>query len=214
MWSPGEWKSPTVGDEAPFRGLLEESVDDFVNSRGFGYIKDRRHVAGFVSHRFSRVPEPAARWTVRNLDLVSLLLHDEPEVYVSDQLPEMDKMHGTPTRPLDRFERFGLETLERGEDLFISEAGDGLRMLGAVRSVKQCVDATAGAGGTCWGRSRTRCGPGRREKCPRSDSPDPSTLGNRDAPCGSGYLFALNASNDRSGGRCWSWPNRREAWIG
>ena len=65
---------------------------------------------------------------------MSLLLHDQPEVYVSDRLPEMKKTHDTPTRPLDRFERFGLDELERGEDLFISEAGDGLRMLGAVRS--------------------------------------------------------------------------------
>jgi hypothetical protein len=151
MWSPGEWRPAPPADEAPLGDLLVESIADFVNPRGFGYIKDRRHVAGFVSHGFSRVPGPAKRWTVQTLDLVSLLLHDEPRVYVSDQLPAMADARNTPTRPLDRFERFALETLERGEDLFVSEAGDGLRMLGAVRSVKQCVKCHGGSRGDLLG---------------------------------------------------------------
>ena len=152
MWSPGEWKSPTSGDEAPCRATCWTRVSSTSSiPEGFGYLKDRRHVAGFVSHRFSQVPEPARRWRVQTLDLVSLLLHDEPRVYVSDHLPAMGKPHNTPTRPLDRFERFGLETLERGEDLFVSEAEGGLRMLGAVRSVKQCVKCHGGGRGDLLG---------------------------------------------------------------
>ena len=46
---------------------------------------------------------------------------------------------GVPTRPLDRFERFGLGTLRQGQDLFIATESDGLRMIGAVRSTSQCV---------------------------------------------------------------------------
>jgi hypothetical protein len=151
IWSPGDWKSPTVDDQATLGGLLVESVFDFVNSRGFGYIKDRRHVAGFESHRFSGIPEPTRRWKVQNLELVSLLWHDRPEVYVSDHLPQMGAIHGTPTRPVDRFELFGLETLKQGEDLFIAEDGAGLRMMGAIRSVKQCITCHGGRRGDLLG---------------------------------------------------------------
>ena len=145
-WSPGDWIAPSEADERPLSGLLLDSIEDFANPSGFGFIKDRWHVAGFESHRFSAVPGPAGQWEVRNIELVSLLLHDQPEVYVSDRMPEMKKAHETPTRPLDRFERFGLDELERGEDLFISEAGDGLRMLGAT-SVQVISAWTATAGG-------------------------------------------------------------------
>jgi hypothetical protein len=151
-WSPGDWRAPAPADHAPLDRLLAASIVDFVHPRGFGYFKDRRHVAGFVPHRFGgAVPGPADRWKVQRLELVSLLLHDEPAVYVSERLPAMDGMHRTPTRPLDRFERFGLEALKRGEDLFVSEAPDGLRMLGAVRSVKQCVDCHGGRRGDLLG---------------------------------------------------------------
>jgi hypothetical protein len=150
-WSPGDWKSPTDVDQAPLGSLLEDSVFDFVNSRGFGYARDRRHVAGFETHRFSEVARPTKRWEVQHIELVSLLLHDPPEVYVSDHLPQMDAMHGTPTRPLDRFERFGLDTLRRGEDLFISESGNGLRMLGAIRNASKCIVCHGGSRGDLLG---------------------------------------------------------------
>jgi hypothetical protein len=149
--SPGEWRLLPTGVEVSLGRILGESVLDFANPRGFGYFKDRRHVAGFESHRFSRVPEPEPRWAVRRLELVSLLLHDEPVVYISDHLPEMDKMHNTPTRPLDRFERFALDELGWGEDLFIAEAGDRLRMLGAIRAARQCVACHGGGRGDLLG---------------------------------------------------------------
>ena len=149
--SPGEWKPTAADDEPPMGDLLEVCIEDFVNPKGFGYFKDRRHVAGFESHRFSRVPEPANRWKLQALELVSLLLHDEPRVYVSDRLPEMDRMHGTPTRPLDRFERFALDRLRQGEDILATETDEGLRMLGAVRSGKQCVKCHGGDRGDLLG---------------------------------------------------------------
>ena len=91
---------------------------------GFGFIKDRWHVAGFESHGFSAVPGPAGQWEVRNIELVSLLLHDQPEVYLSDRLPgDEENTRHAEHAPLDQFERFGLVRLERGEDLFISAVG-------------------------------------------------------------------------------------------
>jgi hypothetical protein len=159
VWSPGDSKWPIDVDEDLLGSLLEDSVFDFVNSRGFGYARDRRHVAGFEAHRFSGIPRPKSRWKVQTIELVSLLLHDPPEVYVSDHLPQMEAMHATPTRPLDRFARFGLETLKRGEDLFITESGEGLRMLGAIRNAGKCIVCHGGRRGDLLGAFFTVCIP-------------------------------------------------------
>jgi hypothetical protein len=151
-WSPGELQLLPDAEEISLSRMLEDSVIDFVNPRGFGYFKDRRHVTGFETHRFSRVPAPPAiRWKVQSLELVSLLLHDEPEVYVSSRLPRMDRLDGVPTRVLDRFERLGLDVLRQGEDLFTTQEGAGARMLGAVRSTIQCIGCHSGERGDLLG---------------------------------------------------------------
>jgi hypothetical protein len=151
--------------------MVEDSVIDFASPRGFGYIRDRQHVAGFEPHRFgqvpapvdgwrvqedlgdrfSRVPAPVQRWQVQTLDLVGLLLHEEPVVYVSDHLPQMSEVRDTPTRPLDRFERLGLATLRQGEELFVSRSGESLRMLGAISSTRQCIACHGGKRGDLLG---------------------------------------------------------------
>jgi hypothetical protein len=137
--SPGQLEaSPVPGGEGPLRGLHEDSILDFVHLRGFGYVKDRRHVAGFQPHQFSQVPQ-AKRWRVRAIDLVSLLLHDPPVAYVSANLPRMDELRQAPTRPLDVFESAGLARLGAGEDLFIHATDKGVRMLGALRATRQCL---------------------------------------------------------------------------
>ena len=56
-----------------------------------------------------------------------------------------------PTRPLDKFEASGLEKLRRGEDLVIGPTSDGLRMLGSIRSTKQCIQCHRGERGDLLG---------------------------------------------------------------
>jgi hypothetical protein len=125
--------------------LHETGVVDFVNARGFGYIVDREHVAGFQSHRFSALPElgrlapEAARWRVEDLALVSLLKHEEPAVYLSAHLPRMDELRDAPIRPLDSFEQTTLANLRAGQDVAVRATSDRIRMLGAIRAVRQCV---------------------------------------------------------------------------
>jgi hypothetical protein len=162
-WSPGDFERLTAGYEDRLGPMLESSVLDFVFPHAWGYFKDRRHVAGFLSHRFSLVPDPNGRsgmhiltpestnaseredpWKVQTLDLVGLLLHDEPVVYVSDNLPSMDELKDAATRPLDKFETLGLIALHQGEDLFISRDGKNLRMLGGISSTKQCAACHGG----------------------------------------------------------------------
>ena len=151
-WSPGEWRMPSAEEEGRIGDLLVESIEGFVRPEGFGFVKDRRHVAGFEPHRFVRsAPQPAERWKLQRLELMSLLLHDEPAVYVSDHMPEMTEAHDTPTRTLDRFERIALDELRRGEDLHSAQVGEQVRMLGAVRSARVCVECHGGGRGDLLG---------------------------------------------------------------
>jgi hypothetical protein len=170
-WSPGEHEPPPKTEQPFLAWLFEDSLNEFVFTSGWGFVKDRDHVAGFLSHRFTEVPRPSAgwridddltekfteipepttHWRVQILDLVGLLMYDEPVVYVSDRLPAMDELRGAPTRPLDKFEKLGLVTLRKGEDLFTSRDGDGPRMLGAVRSTKQCIACHGGQRGDLLG---------------------------------------------------------------
>jgi hypothetical protein len=76
---------------------------------------------------------------LQRIDLIGLVVHEEPVVYVSDFLPRMDELRAAPTRPVDEFEAAGLRALERGEELFVRDQGRERRMLGAIRAVRQCV---------------------------------------------------------------------------
>jgi hypothetical protein len=135
---PGE---PTLTIAVPdsLQVVHQMGVVDFSYSSGQGYARDRRHVAGFLPHGFSKVPAPSDEWTIQTIDLVSLLCHSEPVAYVSDNLPRMDELKEAPTRALDAFETGGLKQLMDGEYLVVGEAGEKLRMLGSIRAVEQCV---------------------------------------------------------------------------
>jgi hypothetical protein len=121
---------------------------DFVNADGFGYVKNLDSVAGFQSHQFRNVPEApidenheqAVRWLVTRLQLVSLLKHDTPRVYVTENLPRMEEIVTAPTRSLSAFERSGLRALDRGDDLSTDEGPGRIRMLGSLRATKQCLE--------------------------------------------------------------------------
>lgn len=145
---PDKWE-PVAG--SGFGTLHEASVLDFVNPAGFGVFENRHRVIGFQRHGFSKVPGPEERWAVETIDLVGLLLHDEPRAYVSKNLPRMDELRAAPTRPLDSFEAQGLVTLRKGEELFVRGSETRVRMLGAIRGTKQCLDCHGGARGDLLG---------------------------------------------------------------
>jgi hypothetical protein len=143
---------PTANASEDPVSIHNESVLRFTNFNGFGYFKDRQHVAGFLPHRFDQVPDSAKeRLKVETIDLVSLLRHAEPVAYVSADLPRMDELRRAPTRPLDAFELAGLTQIRAGEDLVSIEAESQLRMLGSIRNLKQCVDCHGGERGDLLG---------------------------------------------------------------
>jgi hypothetical protein len=171
---PGPWGPPSSrsgngkvypnGEAPEALSLMHEyGVLDFLYPGGLGFFKDRHHVAGFHSHKFSELPTPLDPATKRYdqegrltsivqlsagqagcemqvLQLVGLVVHDQPVVYLSDNLPNMDEVRKAPTRPLDEFEEAALAELRRGEDFQICRMSDSLRMLGAIRATKQCVN--------------------------------------------------------------------------
>lgn len=121
------------------------SVANFVNSPGYGYVPhimgqhyDIEHVWGHQSHGFRFVPA-LNEWCVVRLDLVSLLLHDPPVVYVSENLPMMAELSAAPTRPLNDFELDSLKRLLEGAPLIVAPDSDRLRMMGAIRSGDSCL---------------------------------------------------------------------------
>jgi hypothetical protein len=130
---------PTVTTDEALRTFHFRSVADFSYPAGGGYARDRRHAAGFRPHEFSQVPKAGERWAVETVDLVSLLCHPEPVAYVSADLPRMEQLKGASTRPLDAFELSGLTRLRGGDWLVVGEGNGHLRLLGAIRAVRQCV---------------------------------------------------------------------------
>lgn len=147
-----ESRGTEFGSAFQFRKLHTDGVLDFMHPGGFGYVKDRQHVAGFQSHRFSKVPGGAEPWRVKTLDLIGLVVHREPVAYVSDSLPQMDELRRVPTRRLFSFEEIALAELRKGDDLHAREMPDGsVRMVGAVRALKQCMDCHGGRRGDLLG---------------------------------------------------------------
>ena len=135
--APSNWSSGAQGSVS--RVLHDESINDFVNRRGS------------VPNQLTHVSEPKGRWKVHRLELVGLLVHDEPAVYVSKSLPRMNKTRNLPTRPLDEFEQYGLQILRNGKDLFTSEDLHGIRLLGAIRSTQKCIGCHEGTEGELLG---------------------------------------------------------------
>jgi hypothetical protein len=149
--SPGEPLS-RVEPNGEFYGYHKDGMVDFLYPRGFGYVKDRAHIAGFKPHGFRSDPFPAWRvenwsWRVQHIQLVGILSHAKPLVYLTDKLPSMEQIRQGKTRTLDFFEEAALPTLREGEDLSIASKGETVRMLGALRATKtcqQCHDAEVG----------------------------------------------------------------------
>jgi hypothetical protein len=130
---------------------------NFLNVSAWGVVKNKKQVAGFAGHGFRDLPllvepreskdderggepDPKHPWHVTRLELVSLLKHDRPAVYVTERLPRMTDLDGAKARGLSDFEAKGLASLRAGDELAADATLNRIRMLGAVRASKQCLD--------------------------------------------------------------------------
>lgn len=130
---------------ASLTGQYESDVKSFLDSERIGFVKSRQVAAGFESHAMTRSPNQIlatelSNWQISRLDLVSLLKFAEPRVYLSERLPRMEELRNAETRPVDDFERQTLEQLRGGEDIVVDQQLNTIRMVGAVRAAKQCLD--------------------------------------------------------------------------
>ena len=153
-WSASTLQKPPEDAERLCKELAAIHADaavDFVNPPGFGYFRDRTHVAGFQEHRLSRLPDAPVPWVLQTLELIGCARPETPAVYVSEKLPRMDELRTAQTRPPDEFETLGLAALQRGEDLFLRQSAEGRRMLGAVRNGRQCQSCHEGTHGELLG---------------------------------------------------------------
>lgn len=91
-------------------------------------------------------------WKVEKIQLVSMLLRDEPQVYVSYTLPQMQSLQKEAVRDLDPFERSALEKLRSGDDLVVdTSTAERIRMFGSLRATKYCLECHAVERGTLLG---------------------------------------------------------------
>ncbi len=148
----GDLWNPRKAEEISALGAAHrQNIVNFAFPRGFGFVKDRSHVAGFESHRFQGPLKSDESWKIVHIELVSLLLHIPPIVYQSDELPRMDRVKQVSTRLLDPFENAALARIKKGEDLIVADVPRGLRMLGAIRNAKQCIQCHEGKRGDLLG---------------------------------------------------------------
>jgi|GEM_PF-2960406 len=112
------------------------TVTFFENESGFGffrmfYFKNDRGV--MVSSR-----------TIDRVELVSLLTSSEPSVYVLDEMATPPLARQAKRRPLDEFERLGLDAVRRGEELVWTREAP-TRMFGAIRVKTDCLHCHSNA---------------------------------------------------------------------
>lgn len=126
-------------------GLHRHNVANFVSLYSLGGVDRQMKARGFEAHAFRLPPmqwdgEPRPPgWRLSRLELVSLLKHRPPAVYVSDHLPAMEELRTAPTRPLLRFESDAIAKLVNGEDLVTAVTGErGLAMVGSIRAIADC----------------------------------------------------------------------------
>ena len=154
-------------------GLPKQQLLSIFNSRitrsfanRTGLIKDTDQVAGFEAHRVRawsgnlrgapKVPERPGQkpveetketsWKINRIELVSLLMHDEPCVYDTDELPDMEELNSetAAVRPLSAFEAEGIKALKSGEEMLIRATKNRVVMVGAIRATGNCADCHSG----------------------------------------------------------------------
>ncbi|MGI9428263.1 MAG: hypothetical protein ACR2NM_06375 [Bythopirellula sp.] len=151
-------------DSSTGAGQLHQVVAyDFLNLDKMGYVRDRQHVSGFQSHsptdltaalgkrRSCGKDEPVYSWQLTRLELVSLLRHSTPRVYVSESLPSMDELTGLEHRPLSEFELSTLDSLKAEQDVVVEATGERILMVGALRASQDCLQCHQGMPGRLLG---------------------------------------------------------------
>jgi hypothetical protein len=117
----------------PYR-VHDLTVSMFESASGFGLVR----MAVYENGRGVHVPSRA----VDRVELVGLLTDVEPSVYVLDEMATPPLARQAKRRPLDEFERLGLDAVRRGENLVWTREAP-TRMFGAIRARGYCLECHA-----------------------------------------------------------------------
>jgi hypothetical protein len=88
--------------------------------------------------------EMSTTGVIDRVELVSLLTDDEPSVYVLEEIATPPLARQAKRRPLDEFERLGLNAVRFGEELVWTREAP-TRMFGAIRAKADCLHCHANA---------------------------------------------------------------------
>jgi len=128
----------TNGTTGPY-DVHRRTVDFFEVRSGFGY----RRMIWRTNDRGFEVEMSTTR-VIDRVELVSLLTDDEPSVYVLDEMATPPLARRAKRRPLDEFERLGLNAVRFGEELVWTREAP-TRMFGAIRAKADCLHCHANA---------------------------------------------------------------------
>jgi hypothetical protein len=170
-------KGPTLPSVRALFHFHNHTAYEFARPDSWGLVKDKTQVAGFLPHTLEFVPEYGRRrydpenptkdkdgeitghalierWVVRKVELIGLLMHDAPVVYLNpeNKLPTMAGARDSKTRALTEFESGGLRDLSAGKEIVVVDATTNqIRMVGAIRMASACTKCHEGARGDLLG---------------------------------------------------------------
>jgi hypothetical protein len=107
----------------------DRTVDLFENRSGFGFRR-------MIWYENDRGVEVVSR-DIDRVELVSLLTDVDASVYMLDEIATPPLAREAKRRPLDGFERLGLNAVRLGEELVWTREAP-MRMLGAIRAKAEC----------------------------------------------------------------------------
>lgn len=171
-------KGPTLPSVLALSSFHASTTLEFSRPDSWGLVKDKKQVAGFQPHTLEFIPDAHARsrydmknpikdktgkavslplverWAVRKVELIGLLMHDSPVVYLTPdgKLPTMDAAKDANTRELSKFESDGLKDLAAGKEVVTVDATTNqVRMVGAIRMANACLKCHEGKRGDLLG---------------------------------------------------------------
>jgi len=154
------------------RGMPKQQLLSIFNSSlaeefasNTGLVAKTSHVAGFETHRVKltdawsgNLPASVGQhsgdetemeedtvWKINRIELIGLLMHDEPCAYQTENLPNMEEL-GTDTaktRELNKFEAEAIEKLKSDEEVLVRATLNRILMVGAIRAQKSCLQCHA-----------------------------------------------------------------------
>lgn len=171
-------KGPTLPSEDAMARFHASAAYSFSRPDSWGLVKSAKEVAGFQPHALKGHPDAAARrsldrdnpvkdkdgrvlnyptkeqWLVRNVELISLLMHETPVAYINaeKQLPTMAAVKDAKTRDLTAPEAKALKELAGGKEVVVLDAvTNQVRMVGAIRMAAACMKCHEGGRGDVLG---------------------------------------------------------------